>query len=97
MSARPTGTVTFLFTDIERSTWLAQQLRDRYAELLEAYRRLLRAAVERPGGYEFETQGDGTFIAFSSGRNAVVADVGLEEGAFSADRETTAGNCRGQR
>lgn len=55
MRSLPTGTVTFLFTDIEGSTRLLQELRDRYPDVLETHRRLLRAATEQARGYEFET------------------------------------------
>jgi signal transduction histidine kinase len=53
---RPTGTVTFLFTDIEGSTRLLQELRDRYDEVLSTHARLLRAAAEQFGGHEIDTQ-----------------------------------------
>ncbi len=57
MPALPTGTVTFLFTDIEGSTRLLQHLGDRYADVLAEYRRLLRAAVQERGGQEVDTRG----------------------------------------
>jgi YVTN family beta-propeller protein len=65
--------VTFLFTDIEGSTRLVKQLRDRYAEVLGEHQRLLRAAFEAHGGYEVDTQGDSFFVAFASAREAVLA------------------------
>jgi class 3 adenylate cyclase len=46
MPEAPRGTVTFLFSDIEHSTRLLQRLGDRYAEVLTAYRRLLRQALQ---------------------------------------------------
>jgi class 3 adenylate cyclase len=56
MAALPTGTVTFLFTDIEGSTTLLQRIGDRrYAEILEEHRRLLRAAFEERHGQEVDT------------------------------------------
>lgn len=60
----PTGTVTFLFTDIEGSTKLLQRLGPRYADVLDAHRRILRAAFAAHGGYEVDTQGDSFFVAF---------------------------------
>jgi class 3 adenylate cyclase len=52
----PTGTVTFLFTDIEGSTSLLHDLgAERYAEELAEHRRLLRAAFARHGGCEVDT------------------------------------------
>jgi class 3 adenylate cyclase len=74
MPDRPTGTVTFLFTDIEEST---QQLRelgaDRYRDALENHRRLLRDMFARHAGYEVDTQGDAFFIAFSRAQDAIRA------------------------
>src|SRR6266511_3171928 len=50
MPERPTGTVTFLFSDIEGSTRLLQQLRDRYDEVLSTHARLLRAVIDEIDG-----------------------------------------------
>src|SRR6266581_2651931 len=71
----PTGTVTFLFTDIEGSTRLLQQLGDRYARVLEECRRLLRAAFQEWNGHEVDTQGDAFFVAFARATDAVSAAV----------------------
>jgi predicted ATPase/class 3 adenylate cyclase len=73
MDARPTGTITFLFTDIEGSTRLLQELGDRYPDALEDHRRLLREAFERDGGHEVDTQGDAFFIAFARTQDAANA------------------------
>jgi YVTN family beta-propeller protein len=75
MSEMPTGAVTFLFTDIEGSTRLVKQLRDRYPEVLHEHQRLLREAFEAHRGYEVDTQGDSFFVAFASARDAVLAAV----------------------
>jgi len=69
----PFGTVTFLFTDIEGSTRLVEELGSGYVELLAEHRRLIRDAVERRGGVEFGTQGDAIFFAFSDPDDALVA------------------------
>ena len=71
----PTGAVTFLFTDIEGSTRLVKQLRDRYGAVLADHRRLLREAFVAHDGYEVDTQGDSFFVAFASARNALLAAV----------------------
>src|SRR6266700_4155635 len=71
----PTGTVTFLFTDIEGSTRLLQQLGDRYSRVLEECRRLLRAAFQEWNGHEVDTQGDAFFVAFARATDAVSAAV----------------------
>lgn len=73
MPSLPTGTVTFLFTDIEGSTRLLQRLGDRYAQVLADFRQLLQSACEERGGREVDTQGDGVFIAFPRAREAVAA------------------------
>jgi predicted ATPase/class 3 adenylate cyclase len=69
----PSGTVTFLFTDIEGSTRLVQQLGERYPELLEAHRDVIRSAIAAEGGREFGAEGDALFIAFSSPTHAAAA------------------------
>ena len=60
----PTGVLTLLFTDIEGSTRLLQQLGDRYAGVLRECRRLLRLAFQKGHGYEVDTQGDAFFVVF---------------------------------
>jgi DNA-binding NarL/FixJ family response regulator/class 3 adenylate cyclase len=70
----PSGTVTFLFTDIEGSTRLLRDIgRDRYEELLGTHRRLLRDAIEPHGGFVSGHEGDGSLIVFRSGGDAVAA------------------------
>ena len=70
----PTGTVTFLFTDIEGSTRLLRDIgRDRYEEILGTHRRLIRDAVDNCDGYLVGTEGDGCLIVFRSGGDAVAA------------------------
>src|SRR5262249_23920432 len=73
MPELPTGTVTFLFTDVEGSTRLLKQLRDRYGEVLADHRRILRAAFAAHGGQEIDTQGDAFFVAFRRARGAALA------------------------
>ncbi len=80
----PTGTVTFLFTDVEGSTELLARVgSDEYAQLIDEHRRLLRAAFADAGGREVDTQGDAFFVAFPSATGAVRA-------AVRAQRETAA-------
>jgi predicted ATPase/class 3 adenylate cyclase len=69
----PAGTVTFLFTDIEGSTRLVQELGDSYGEALRDHRRLLRGAFQRHHGVEVDTQGDAFFYAFARASDAVGA------------------------
>jgi predicted ATPase len=69
----PTGTVTFLFTDIEGSTRLLQELGDGYADVLAEHHRVLREAWRKHDGVEVDTQGDAFFVAFSRATDAVAA------------------------
>jgi predicted ATPase len=69
----PTGTVTFLFTDIEGSTRLLHELGERYAEVLAEHRHVLREAFARRDGVEVDTQGDAFFVAFARASDAVAA------------------------
>ena len=78
MPRLPSGTVTFLFADIEGSTLLLQRLGDQYAGMLESYRRLLRAAIKEVWGHEVSNEGDGFFVAFHRGRDALSAAVAAQ-------------------
>jgi len=69
----PSGTVTFLFTDVEGSTRLLQAHGDAYADLLAEHRRVLREAFARHDGVEVDTQGDAFFVAFPRAAGAVAA------------------------
>ncbi len=70
----PAGTVTLVFTDVEGSTRLLQQLgADAYADALAEHRRALREAFVRHDGVEVDTQGDSFFIAFSTAPAALAA------------------------
>src|SRR5207247_9675384 len=70
----PSGTVTFLFTDVEGSTKLLHELgAEAYAEALAEHRRVLRAAFSRHGGVEVDTQGDAFFVAFPTAPGAIEA------------------------
>ena len=75
MAELPSGTVTFLFTDIEGSTRLLTRLRERYADLLADHQRLLRAVFAEHHGSEIDTQGDSFFVAFPRARDAAAAAV----------------------
>ena len=70
MSALPGGTVTFVFTDIEGSTRLLQQLGDGYADVVRDHRRLVRETLGAAGGREIDTQGDAFFFSFARASDA---------------------------
>jgi predicted ATPase/class 3 adenylate cyclase len=76
----PTGTVTFLFTDIEGSTRLLEELGDSYADVLDEHRSTLRSAFANHRGVEVGTEGDSFFVAFSSAADAVAAAAEAQDG-----------------
>lgn len=76
----PTGTVTFLFTDVEGSTALLNELgAERYADALTDHRAVIRGACLRNGGVEVDTQGDAFFFAFATAPGALAAASALTE------------------
>jgi predicted ATPase/class 3 adenylate cyclase len=80
----PTGTVTFLFTDIEGSTRLLHRLGpDGYSEALAEHRRVLREAFAVHAGVEVDTQGDAFFVAFPTAEGAAQAAVDAQRSLSS--------------
>jgi predicted ATPase/class 3 adenylate cyclase len=75
----PTGTVTFLFTDIEGSTLMVQELGERWIDVLEAQRRVMRRAITDNDGHEMGTEGDSFFVVFASAVKAVKAVVTAQQ------------------
>src|SRR5580765_771285 len=76
----PSGTVTFLFTDVEGSTRLLHELgAEAYAHTLAEHRHLIREACTAQGGVEVDTQGDAFFFAFPTAPGALAAASGLAE------------------
>ena len=71
----PTGTVTFLFTDIEGSTRLVQALGDDWVSLLEAHNHLVGKAITENNGVVVKTEGDSFFAVFSAALEALLASV----------------------
>ena len=71
----PTGTVTFLFTDIEGSTRLVQAFGDAYPPLLEQHHDIVRSAVEANDGLVVSTEGDSFFAVFPVAPAALAAAV----------------------
>jgi DNA-binding NarL/FixJ family response regulator/class 3 adenylate cyclase len=76
--ALPTGTVTFVFTDIEDSTGLVLELGEAYAQLIADHRRLVRNALEQHGGHEVDSRGDEFFLAFGRAQDAVAAAIAIQ-------------------
>src|SRR5919201_876989 len=78
VSSLPSGTVTFLFTDIEGSTALLKTLGDGYADVLRQQRTILRETLGGAGGSEIDTQGDAFFFSFVRAREAVAGAVSAQ-------------------
>ncbi|MFN2589628.1 MAG: adenylate/guanylate cyclase domain-containing protein, partial [Actinomycetota bacterium] len=76
----PTGTVTFLFTDIEGSTKLLRRLGDRYGDVIADHGRILREAIAHGEGTEVGTEGDAFFAVFTSPTGAIAAAVHAQRG-----------------
>jgi class 3 adenylate cyclase len=74
----PTGTVTLLFTDIEASTRLLQQLGEHYSDVLADFRHVLRTIIVLYHGYEVEMQGEAFFVAFARATDAVSAAIAMQ-------------------
>ena len=85
MPALPLGTLTFLFTDIEGSTRLLEQLGDRFPEALEAHNAILRQAIGANQGHEVSTEGDAFFAVFPSAVDAVRATVSAQRALAGAE------------
>jgi class 3 adenylate cyclase len=85
MTDLPTGTVTFLFTDIEGSTGLLQTLGDRYAAVLDEHAAIIRRAVAEGGGVEVSTHGDAFFAVFRGPAGAAGAAVAAQRGLAAHD------------
>ena len=83
MAELPSGTVTFLFSDVEGSTRLLTRLRGRYAEVLAEHQRLLRAAFDEHDGREVHTEGDAFFVAFARASDAIAAAVSAQRALAS--------------
>jgi predicted ATPase/class 3 adenylate cyclase len=81
----PTGTVTFLFTDIEGSTKLLRRLGDGYPAILAEHHRILLEAVEAGGGTRVSTEGDAVFAVFPDAPSALGSAVAAQRGLAGRD------------
>src|SRR5438034_8098190 len=88
----PSGTVTFLCTDVEGSTRLLHQLgAGEYAAALAEHRRVIREACARTGGVEVDTQGDAFFFAFPTAPGALEAAGEITDALSSAPMQVRGG------
>ncbi|HZM20419.1 MAG TPA: adenylate/guanylate cyclase domain-containing protein, partial [Anaerolineales bacterium] len=75
MATLPSGTVTFLFTDIEGSTKLAQEHPDHWESMRDRHDAILKSAIEANNGHIFQTGGDAFYAGFHTARDALQAAV----------------------
>ena len=79
----PSGTVTFLFTDVVGSTNLWEVAPDAMRVAIARHDALLHAAIDEHGGYVFATGGDGFAAAFARAADAVSAAVAGQAALFA--------------
>src|SRR5271165_5454611 len=84
-SARPTGTVTFLFSDIEGSTERWERDRDGMASAVARHDSVMHACLEARGAYVFKTLGDGFCAAFARAEDAIAAALQAQEALAGED------------
>jgi class 3 adenylate cyclase len=85
VSELPSGTVTFLFSDIEGSTRLLQRLGERWADLVATHNAIMRDAFSGAGGREVDRQGDAFFAVFPRARNALAAAATIQRALEAHD------------
>src|SRR5215204_5303846 len=85
MASPPTGTVTFVFTDIEGSTGMWERSPQAMQAALARHDEILRSAIEEHAGYVFKTVGDAFCAAFPTAPNAVDAALSVERALFAAE------------
>ena len=90
MSSLPTGTVTFLFTDIEGSTKIAHEQREAWPNLQKRHHAILRAAIEANNGYVFQIIGDAFCAAFHQPGDALRAALKAQRDLQAEDWGSTA-------
>lgn len=84
----PEGTITILFTDIEGWTALANLLGNQRAlEVMRDHNSIVRTCIQRNGGFEVKTQGDGFMVAFASARRAILCAVDIQRSMEQYNRE----------
>ena len=79
MTEAPTGTVTFLFTDIEGSTKLAQEYPGEMPTLLARHNQILNESIESNHGFVFRIVGDSFSAAFSTASDALTAALNAQQ------------------
>jgi class 3 adenylate cyclase len=84
----PQGTITILFTDIEGSTALANVVgNERALKILRDHNSIVRGCIQRNGGFEVKTQGDGFMVAFTSAHLAILCAVDIQRSMAEYNRQ----------
>ena len=96
MANPPTGTLTFLFTDIEGSTKMWERDRETMSEALARHDRILHHAVEECGGYVFKTVGDAFCCAFATAPDGLEAALEAQHQLLSERQEDGLAHGRGR-
>ncbi len=89
----PSGTVTFLFTDIENSSRLAQQYPAAMPALLERHHAILQQSIQAQHGYVFQIVGDAFCAAFHNASEALHAALAAQQ-ALQHEAVGTSAGCR---
>jgi class 3 adenylate cyclase len=89
MTEPHTGTLTFLFTDVEGSTFLWERNPKAMSEALVRHEEILRTAIEAYDGYVFKTVGDAFYAAFPTAPKAVSAALDAQRALHHAEWEET--------
>jgi DNA-binding NarL/FixJ family response regulator/class 3 adenylate cyclase len=79
MAVLPTGTVTFLFSDVEDSTGLVRDLGDAYGGVIADHRRLVRGAVAERSGHVIDCRGDESFLVFGRADDALETAIAIQQ------------------
>ena len=87
MASPPTGTLTFLFTDIEGSTKLWEDNAPAMQAALTRHDELLKSSIEDHGGYVFKTVGDAFCCAFLTAPDALEAALEIQRRLLSSEWE----------
>src|SRR6476646_5120450 len=92
MTSPPTGTVTFLFTDIEGSTRRWEQDSAQMSAALARHDEIMRASIHANQGYIFKTMGDAFYAAFPTATGALAAALSAQTALYKGPRSSTEGD-----
>src|SRR5207253_3483207 len=94
MPVQPSGTITFLFTDIEGSTSRWERERDAMSCALRRHEQIIHGAIAEYGGWVFKTVGDAFCVAFSTAREGLAAAISAQCTLLAEEWELASGPIR---